>query len=355
MSGLSIRPSVRPYYLPKVSAIFIAPLWKPCPSVILSFRHSIILSFCHNSDETWISLKPVRQSWSTFIWSIIMVEERLRNVLGLDQNSDFHGNRKRPLTCNGENDVSTFSLLFFIRSFSKLQVTRTGIKPRTSSNFGQIGLLPTELGALSVWKYSHRLIMWKWCLQARSFIFDRLFIKLADNQDRHKISDVFEFQPDWISHLGVTCPWGRFKFSIDLLWNLQVQLTFQMKIYWVPCGCNSSNSVHRLFWNFSDVFCMEWRCACALDIILWLFFSHFFCFVNLIFFQYKHAIKVYRQWVPCGCNSSYSFALIVLKHCRCFQHGMKMCMWFGYNTLFFSLFLLYEFSLSFYMKCYQSV
>ena len=31
----------------------------------------------------------------------------------LDQNSGFHGNRKRPLTYNGENDVSTFSLLFF--------------------------------------------------------------------------------------------------------------------------------------------------------------------------------------------------------------------------------------------------
>ena len=46
----------------------------------------------------------------------------------LDQNSGFHGNRKRPLTYNEENDVSTFSLLFFTRSFSILQVTRTGIK-----------------------------------------------------------------------------------------------------------------------------------------------------------------------------------------------------------------------------------
>ena len=27
-----------------------------------------------------------------------------------------------------------------------------------------------------------------------------------------------------------------------------------------------------------------WRCACALGIILWLFCSHFFCFVNLVFF-----------------------------------------------------------------------
>ena len=32
-------------------------------------------------------------------------------------------------------------------------------------------------------------------LQARSFIFDRIFIKLAGNQDKHKISDEFEFQP----------------------------------------------------------------------------------------------------------------------------------------------------------------
>ena len=68
----------------------------------------------------------------------------------LDQNSGFHGNRKRPWTYNGENDVSTFSLLFFIKSFSNLQVMRTGIKSRTSLNFNQIGPLPTELGALSI-------------------------------------------------------------------------------------------------------------------------------------------------------------------------------------------------------------
>ena len=66
----------------------------------------------------------------------------------LYQSFGFHGNRKRPLTYNGENDVSTFSLLFFIRFFSNLQVARTGIKSQTSSNFCQIGPLPTELGAL---------------------------------------------------------------------------------------------------------------------------------------------------------------------------------------------------------------
>ena len=71
----------------------------------------------------------------------------------LDQNSGFHGNRKPPLTYNGEKDVSTFSRLFLIRSFLYLQVTKTCIKSRISSNFGQIGPLTTELAALERQKY----------------------------------------------------------------------------------------------------------------------------------------------------------------------------------------------------------
>ena len=66
----------------------------------------------------------------------------------LDQNSGYHGNRKPPLIYNGENDVSTFSRLFLIWSFSYLQVTRTCIKSRMSSNFGQIGPQTVELAVL---------------------------------------------------------------------------------------------------------------------------------------------------------------------------------------------------------------
>ena len=66
----------------------------------------------------------------------------------LDQNSGVHGNRKPPLTYNGENGVSTFSQLLLIRSFLYLQVMRICIKSRTSSNFGQIGPATTELAAL---------------------------------------------------------------------------------------------------------------------------------------------------------------------------------------------------------------
>ena len=68
----------------------------------------------------------------------------------LDQNAGFHGNRKPPLTYNGENDVSTFSRLFLIWSFLYLQLTRTCIKSRTSLNFGQIGPLTMELAALEI-------------------------------------------------------------------------------------------------------------------------------------------------------------------------------------------------------------
>ena len=99
----------------------------------------------------WISLKPVGQSWSNFMCSIIGVGEGSVRFWGrLDQNSGFHGNRKPPLTYNGEIDVSTFSRFFLIRSFSYLQVTRTCIKSRTSSNFGQIGPLTMELATLEV-------------------------------------------------------------------------------------------------------------------------------------------------------------------------------------------------------------
>ena len=207
-----------------------------------------------------------------------------------DQNPGFHGNRKRPLTYNGENDFSPLSRLFLIRFFLYLQVTKTCIRSRMSWNFGQLTM---ELAA--IWKISHRLIMGKWCLQASSFILYRIFVKLTGNQDRHKISDEFEFQSDRISHFWVTCPCGRKNFSIGILWNLQVQLTFQtldffvtlflgtvrprvwnLVLTWAVGGCNMYTWIRLLLliqpfissffflssfqhWNFSSLFSRELR------------------------------------------------------------------------------------------------
>ena len=145
----------------------------------------------------------------------------------LDQNAGFHGNRKPPLTYNGENDVSTFSRLFLIRSFLYLQVTRTCIKSRTSSNFGQIGPLTMELAALQRLKISHRFIMGKWCLHASSFIFDQITIKVAGNQDRHKSSDEFYFGPlVSMAHLYVF--WNE-------IWPWHIGLRWAIVALWATC------------------------------------------------------------------------------------------------------------------------
>ena len=110
-----------------------------------------------------------------------------------------------PLTYNGENDVSTFSRLFMIRSFLYLPVMRTCIKSWVSSNFGQIGPLTTELAALERLKNFPKPYNGKCCLHASLFIFDRIIIKVAGNQDRHKSSDEFDFGLDQTTHFGVTC------------------------------------------------------------------------------------------------------------------------------------------------------
>ena len=64
------------------------------------------------------------------------------------------------ITGGGER-LRNVSRLLLIRSFLYLHVTRTCIKSRTSSNFGQIGPLTTELAALERLKISYILIMGK--------------------------------------------------------------------------------------------------------------------------------------------------------------------------------------------------
>ena len=99
--------------------------------------------------RTWISLRQVGQSWSNFMCSITGSGERLHNVLRqIESKLWCPWQQKAPLTNNGENGISIFSPLLLIRSFLYLQVMRTCIKSRRSSNFGQVGPLTTELAAL---------------------------------------------------------------------------------------------------------------------------------------------------------------------------------------------------------------
>ena len=71
----------------------------------------------------------------------------------------------------------------------------TYIRAWMSSKFGLIRPQTTELSALKRQKKNpYRLIMGKCCLHASSFIFDRIIIKVAGNQDRQKSSDEFDFR-----------------------------------------------------------------------------------------------------------------------------------------------------------------
>ena len=63
-----------------------------------------------------------------------------------------------------------------------------------------------SLMPLSIKKFTHRLIMEKCCGHDNDFIFDQIMIKFTGNQDRHKTSDEFEFQPHLSIYLGVICP-----------------------------------------------------------------------------------------------------------------------------------------------------
>ena len=149
-----------------------------------------------------------------------------------------------------------------------------------------------ELAALERLKLSNRLVMGKWCLKASSFIFDRIFVKLAGNQDCHTIfSDEFEFWLDRISHFGVTYPCGWIKFSKDILWNLQVQLTFQTLEFFITLFSGrrlklsthvGSGHMYRVYWN---------QAAAAYSSF------YFFIFLSLQFSTLKFFITLFSRTV----------------------------------------------------------
>ena len=163
-----------------------------------------------------------------------------------------------------ENAVSILARSYLIDSSSKLLVTRTGIKARTSLISGRIRLLTLELLALEIRKfYTFKLeYLWGqlanldqiWCVASLgvgkgcimfwgrldqnsgihgnrklpltyneendvppfSVAFDPILFILAGNEDMHKISDEFEFRLDLTTDYGVSCPRASKIIPIDL-------------------------------------------------------------------------------------------------------------------------------------------
>ena len=106
--------------------------------------------------------------------------------------------------------------------------------------------------------------------------------------------------------------------------------SMKMLWQWVPCERISS-------YNFIPTFLKLCKCFLhGLKMCMWFGYNpcinvcHFFHFVNFVIF-WPQILWKSREWVPCERNSSYNFIPVFMKLCTCFCHGMEMCMWFGYN------------------------
>ena len=116
-------------------------------------------------------------------------------------------------------------------------------------------------------------------------------------------------------------------------WIFHFLTSDSMKVYrhWVPMSATLHTSLYQSFWNFAHVFSMVWRCAYGLDIILELFFVTFSTFWTFAIFWPQSVWKCIDIGVPYKRNSLYNFILIFMQLCTSFFHGLKMCIWFGFN------------------------
>ena len=97
--------------------------------------------------------------------------------------------KKYPYAYNGKNELSTFSRLFLIGSFSYLQVMVTYMRAWMSLLIGQIQPLVSMV--------TDRVMMGKRCFHVFSIVFHPFLFTLAGNDDMLESSDEFEFRPDW--------------------------------------------------------------------------------------------------------------------------------------------------------------
>ena len=105
------------------------------------------------------------------------------------------------------NLVGTLAPSFLIGSSSYLQVTRTSIISRTSSNFSQIRPGTAELAALErLKKFPLTYNVENLVSTLAPFIFDWIFFILAGDKDNYKSLDEFEIRWNSTTDFRVSCP-----------------------------------------------------------------------------------------------------------------------------------------------------
>ena len=109
-------------------------------------------------------------------------------------------------------------------------------------------------------------------------------------------------------------------------------LTLKVNRQWVPCVRNSSYSFLPIHLKLYMYYGHGLKICMWFGYNPWIIFCLFFRNLNLAIFVGILTLKVNRQWVPCVRNSSYNLIPILLKLCRHCDHALKICMWLGYTT-----------------------
>ena len=140
--------------------------------------------------------------------------------------------------------MSTLAPSFLIGS-SYLQVTRSSIRSRTSSKFGQIGPRTAELAALERLEKSPKTYNGRNLVTTLTPIFGSIILILAGNEDMHESLDEFKFRPDTDTNTRVICPCA----SEKLLYNVVSTLapSFLIGSFFILAG---NKDIH----NISDEF-----------------------------------------------------------------------------------------------------
>ena len=98
----------------------------------------------------------------------------------------------------------------------------------------------------------------------------------------------------------------------------------------IPCGRNPSYSFIPILSK------LHWCFGHGLKICLWFGYNPKIIFATFLQVELSHISSIIYnkengQGIPCGRNSSYSLIPTLLKLHLCFGHDVKICMWFGYN------------------------
>ena len=134
------------------------------------------------------------------------------------------------------------------------------------------------------------------------------------------------------------CMWFGYNPCINFcyIFHFANFVIFWPQILWKCCdsgylvSATPHTILYRSFWNFAHVFTMVWRCAYGLDIVLELIFVTYSTLWTLSFWPQilwkcidsGYLLRATPYTISCLslCNSAHLFF-----------HGLKMCMWFGFN------------------------